>query len=357
MATGIDIKVLGGNHMFCEACALGKSHRQPSTHPMTRSTTPGYRFHLDLTGGGKTLTTYGGSSYFLIIVDDATRYWWFIPMAKKSQTQVEIKRFIPMVQNQYSFTIALAVTLYEALEKKKPDLGILRVFGCNAYVFDEKSKGRWKDGCQSMERIWDPINSKNSLLTEAVGASDGFGIDITELILTEISPKKGVNSVSHTISGNKQVAVTANTIEEDTQQLLSYQQQLQQPQETYELRSDDELDETDQEDNEASVGQDKYGSYTVDIDGSKIYDSIRVGPSAPQFSTTPPPSPTKCSSLQDLPRRTYSKQVVEGFTRAAKAELRNDTPITYKDANRSSRSEEWNKAMKAELHSHEENYT
>ncbi|KAA6412925.1 MAG: hypothetical protein FRX48_03918 [Lasallia pustulata] len=169
-------------------------------------------------------------------------------------------------------------------------------------------------------RIWDPINSKvhirhdivfneaksphwDSLLTEAVGASDGFGIDVTDLILTEISLEKG-----------------------------NYDSTIQN------FGSDDELDESDQEDNEASVGQDEHGSYTIDIDGSRIYDSIRVGPPAPQFSTTPPPSPSKRSGLRDLPRRTYGKQVVEGFARAAKAELRNDTPTTYKDANRSSSS-------------------
>ncbi|KAA6406408.1 MAG: hypothetical protein FRX48_09811 [Lasallia pustulata] len=117
-----------------------------------------------------------------------------------------------------------------------------------------------------------------------LGASNGFGIDITELILTEISLEKGVNSVLHTISGSKQVAVTANTIEEDTLQLLSYQQQLQQPQETsgeptdgsaiQNSGSDDELDKTDHEDNEASVRQDEHCSYTIDMDGSRIYNSI-----------------------------------------------------------------------------------
>ncbi|KAA6410851.1 MAG: Retrovirus-related Pol poly from transposon TNT 1-94 [Lasallia pustulata] len=286
MATGIDSKVLGG-----------------------------YHFHSDLAGGGKTLTTYGGSHDFLIIVDDAICYRWFIPMAKKNQTQVEIKQFIPMesIQAELSApynqsqngvserliqiivkkaqtnllaaglpaklwaeainfvtyvlnrspTSVLAVTLYEVLEKNKLDLEMLHVFGCDAYVFDEKSKVAGKMAARTWKgmllgykgtnqyRIWDPINSKDSLLTEAVGASNSFGIDVTELILTEISLKKGVNSVLHTISGSKQqVAVTANTIEEDTQRLLSYQQQLQQPQET-------------------------------------------SGPPAPQFSTTPPPSPSK----------------------------------------------------------------
>ena len=36
------------------------------------------------------------------------------------------------------------ITPYEALEKKKPELGHIHVFGCDAYVYDEKAKSKGK---------------------------------------------------------------------------------------------------------------------------------------------------------------------------------------------------------------------
>ena len=229
LAYGIDSTDLGGGTTttsFCQPCALGKAHRQPSRRPMTRAKKPGYRLTADLAGGGNTLTTDRGNRYFIIIVDDFTRYKWFRPMAKKSQALKEVKAFITAFRNNHNVTVSkfrsdgggefvamkayfeeegiqwevsvpdnqaqngvsersvrtvvekartmliasglpprlwaeainCAVyisnrlptsalknsTPYEALEKEKPELGHIRVFGSDAYVYDEKAKSKGK---------------------------------------------------------------------------------------------------------------------------------------------------------------------------------------------------------------------
>ena len=74
LATEIDSTDLGGIATFCQPCAIGIAHQQPSHHPMTRATKPGYCLSANLAGGGSTLVTDSGNCYFIIMVDDCTRY-------------------------------------------------------------------------------------------------------------------------------------------------------------------------------------------------------------------------------------------------------------------------------------------
>ena len=302
LATGIDNTDLGGTATFCQPCAIGEAHRQPSRHLMTRLTKPGYRLSADLAGGGSTLVTDSGNRYFIIMVDDCTRYRWFQPLKKKSQALDKVKSFISAFRNAYGVTVSKFrsngggefiamkpyfeeegiqwetsvpdnqaqngvsehsiqtvvekartmliasglpprlwaeaincavyilnrlptsalenITPYEALEKKKPELGHIRVFGCDAYVYDEKAKSKGKMApCAwigklvgykgtNQYRIYDPIKRvihirRDVVFNEAlqqmdtnsrapVGANECYSIDPSGWLLPTVSSDQGV---------------------------------------------------------------------------------------------------------------------------------------------------------------------
>ena len=60
----------------CEACELGKSHRQPqSTAPGTRASAPLELVHTDVCGPFR-VRGLGGALYFMVVVDDYSRHIW-----------------------------------------------------------------------------------------------------------------------------------------------------------------------------------------------------------------------------------------------------------------------------------------
>ncbi|SLM34485.1 GAG-pre-integrase domain [Lasallia pustulata] len=63
LATSIDSTDLGGEATFCQPCAIGKVHQQPSHCQMTCAKKLGYRLSADLAGGGSTLVTDSGNCY------------------------------------------------------------------------------------------------------------------------------------------------------------------------------------------------------------------------------------------------------------------------------------------------------
>lgn len=69
-----NLKLTNSDHLFCEACQLGKLHRKPfkpNLHP--HATKPGEIIHSDLCGK-MPQSSLGGSNYFVIFKDDCTAY-------------------------------------------------------------------------------------------------------------------------------------------------------------------------------------------------------------------------------------------------------------------------------------------
>ena len=84
MSTGIT--GLEGHIKDCEACALGKAHRQPSYCKSTKATKPFERVHADLGGGGSTLTmSVGQNKYYILYTDDCTRFRWLDMLRTKDK--------------------------------------------------------------------------------------------------------------------------------------------------------------------------------------------------------------------------------------------------------------------------------
>ena len=104
MSTGIkcqpaDIKS-AANATVCEACALGKQHRQPfppSTNPPAAS--PLELLHTDVCGPMPT-ESHGGNRYFMTAIDDKTDHSWTFFLRRKSDAGPTLMEFITHIQRQ-----------------------------------------------------------------------------------------------------------------------------------------------------------------------------------------------------------------------------------------------------------------
>ena len=84
----------------CEACVLGKQHKQPSRQPQEhRAWKRGQRLHADLGGGGASLSV-GGNRYFIILTDDFTRWRWMFPLRTKDEALSKVKEVVNALRNQ-----------------------------------------------------------------------------------------------------------------------------------------------------------------------------------------------------------------------------------------------------------------
>ena len=109
MSTGIkcqpaDIKGTSAATV-CEACALGKQHRQPfppSTNPPAAG--PLELLHTDICGPMPTLS-HGGNRYFMTAIDDHTSHSWTFFLRHKSDAAPTLKDFITQVQRQTGATV------------------------------------------------------------------------------------------------------------------------------------------------------------------------------------------------------------------------------------------------------------
>jgi transposase InsO family protein len=94
------LPVMKNDHIECEACALGKQHREEfPIHKEKRQTEILELIHTDVCGPMQT-RSLGGASYFLIFVDDRSRYTWVYFIRRKSDVFEYFKEFITMVEKQ-----------------------------------------------------------------------------------------------------------------------------------------------------------------------------------------------------------------------------------------------------------------
>nr|GEZ54586.1 hypothetical protein [Tanacetum cinerariifolium] len=141
---------------LCSACAMGKSNRK--THkPKSKDTNQEklYLLHMNLCGPIR-VEIVNGMKYILVIVDDYSRFTWVKFLRSKDETPDFIIKFLKMIQQNgvverrnrtlieaartmliYAqaplFLWVEAVTPYELLHSKLPDLSFFHEFGALCY--------------------------------------------------------------------------------------------------------------------------------------------------------------------------------------------------------------------------------
>jgi len=94
------LPILKNEHIECEACALGKQHREEfPVHKEKKQREIIELIHTDVCGPMQTMSL-GGARYFLIFVDDRSRFTWAYFIRKKSDVFEYFKEFKTMVEKQ-----------------------------------------------------------------------------------------------------------------------------------------------------------------------------------------------------------------------------------------------------------------
>ena len=94
------LPVLKSMHVECEACALGKLHRDEFLVIVDRKQRDILELvHTDLCGPMQTMSL-GGACYFLIFVDECTRFTWVYFLRQKSHAFEYFKQFKSMIEKQ-----------------------------------------------------------------------------------------------------------------------------------------------------------------------------------------------------------------------------------------------------------------
>ena len=98
MAEGLP--VIKDDHIECDACALGKQHKNEfPNHEEKRQTELLEIIHTDVCGPMQT-RSLGGAWYFLIFVDDRSRFTWAYFITRKSDVFEYFKEFRIKVEKQ-----------------------------------------------------------------------------------------------------------------------------------------------------------------------------------------------------------------------------------------------------------------
>jgi transposase InsO family protein len=104
LATGIPTNLAELKDHFCDSCALGKAHRQPSRMPATRATRKLELIHTDICGPFPRSQT--GKQYMLLFKDDYTRFTWIYLLQYKSEVFQSFREFHAMVERESSLGIS-----------------------------------------------------------------------------------------------------------------------------------------------------------------------------------------------------------------------------------------------------------
>lgn len=92
------------SNLVCDDCNFAKRKRKPFSVSINRATKSFELIHMDL-WGPFAINSSHGYKYFLIILDDYTRFTWTVLLKGKHETQLHIRNFITMVQNQFEATV------------------------------------------------------------------------------------------------------------------------------------------------------------------------------------------------------------------------------------------------------------
>jgi len=94
------LPILKSSHIDCDACAMGKFHRDEFRMKPNRKKRDILELvHKDLCGPMQT-RLLGGAYYFLLFIDDCTIFTWVYFIRKKSNTFEYFKEFRSMAEKQ-----------------------------------------------------------------------------------------------------------------------------------------------------------------------------------------------------------------------------------------------------------------
>nr|GEV23549.1 retrovirus-related Pol polyprotein from transposon TNT 1-94 [Tanacetum cinerariifolium] len=132
---------------LCSACEQGKIHRKHHTSKTTfASNKLLYLLHMDLCGLMR-VESINGKRYVLVVVDDYSRYTWvFFLHSKDEASEAEAIVTACFTQNRSIINKRFDKTLYELINKRKPNIKFFRVFGCRCYLLnDNEDVGKLKE--------------------------------------------------------------------------------------------------------------------------------------------------------------------------------------------------------------------
>jgi hypothetical protein len=109
------IPILKNEHIECEACALGKQHREEfPVHKEKKQREIIELIHTNVYGPMQTMSL-GGAGYFIIFVDDRSRFTWAYFIRKKSDVFEYFKEFKTMVEKQTGKWTPIVVWSYSLI--------------------------------------------------------------------------------------------------------------------------------------------------------------------------------------------------------------------------------------------------
>lgn len=125
-----------GSLRFCEACTMGKSHRQ--NFPKATHTSKGVLeyIHSDLWGSPNTVLSLSGAHYFLTLIDDFSKKVWIYFLKAKSDVHQCFAEWKLLVENQSGKRIKCLRTdnglefCNQSMDKLCKDSGIRRHKTC-----------------------------------------------------------------------------------------------------------------------------------------------------------------------------------------------------------------------------------
>ena len=103
-------KVLKSDNIFCEACVLGKQHRQQFPKMKSwRADVPLQLVYSDICGP-MSVPSLNKNLYFLLFVDDATQMSWVFFLREKSEAFKNFVKFKALAKNQSRCTLKILRT-------------------------------------------------------------------------------------------------------------------------------------------------------------------------------------------------------------------------------------------------------
>ena len=98
--------ILSPVYSICEACQLGKAHKQHFSTIETKTTQVLELIHIDFLGPSPT-TSRNGFKYYISFVDDYSRYTWVYPLKLKLEAFEVFKLFKIQVENQFNTKVKM----------------------------------------------------------------------------------------------------------------------------------------------------------------------------------------------------------------------------------------------------------
>ena len=98
--------VISFTHSLCEACQLGKVHKQHCLATETKTKKVLELIHTDLWGPSLTVLR-NGYRYYISFIDDYSRYTWIYPLKLKSEAFEVFKLFKIQVENQFNTQVKM----------------------------------------------------------------------------------------------------------------------------------------------------------------------------------------------------------------------------------------------------------